>query len=85
MAAALPFIYGASAIIGAGATAYGVYQSATSNIGKPNAPPALPEIPEIPGPKDNDRRKKAGRASTILTRPGALQDQTSLAPTLLGQ
>ena len=81
MAQALPVIYGASAIIGAGAAAYGAYKMANQEE------PEIPKPPEIPIeslPDDGrEKRMRAGRQSTILTSP--LASQNVLKPTLLGQ
>jgi hypothetical protein len=89
MAVALPAIYAATAVIGAGAALYGATRK--PDIPKPDAPPeppappAAPVIPDVAKVTAEDIRKKQGRKSTILTSPSGLSDTQSLTPTLLGQ
>lgn len=80
MAAALPAIYGASAVIGAGAAAYGAYKMANQDT--PNVEPP-PEIPIEALPDGREQRTRSGRQSTILNSP--LTSPQVLKPTLLGQ
>jgi len=82
MAYALPIALIASAVLGAGATAYAARQS-SRGISSPSKPP---EMPQLPGPLDlPTQRERAGRASTLLTRPSGLSEPATFKPTLLGQ
>ena len=83
MAAALPIIYGATALIGAGSAAYGAYKMTQTDIPDPKPPPPMPPIEEPRINPEEEARKRFGRQKTILT--SALTDKPVFKPTLLGQ
>jgi hypothetical protein len=86
MGAVLPVLSIVSALVGAGATAYAATQR--PRVPSPPAPPKVPNIEDIGKRADDEfdkRRRRAGRAATILTSPRGLTDESVYRPTLLGQ
>ena len=81
MGAAVPVIYAVSALVGAGAAAYGAAKMSHQDMPKVEPPPEIP-IEALPE-DDREKRKHLGRKSTILT--GPLLPDDVLKPTLLGQ
>jgi len=87
MGAAIPIITAASALVGAGASAYGVLKSSQIKTPKVEAPPAIPEEAKAEPESQLEKLKKllSGRKQTLLTKPGSLAEPTTYRPTLLGQ
>ena len=87
MGAAIPIITAVAGVIGAGATAYGVTQRPRRPERVPMVPP--PDIDQVTDDASREvekKRRRAGRAATILTSPRGLSDDyTAAKPTLLGQ